>query len=110
VDFYYLKGICSAICNLAGVAGESTRLNHPRLSGGLEIKLGDTIILRAGEVESDILRKFDIRQPVFFADIYWDNLLKSWRKSYCVYGITQAESGIPRPGTDCGKKSAFRND
>jgi phenylalanyl-tRNA synthetase beta chain len=22
------------------------------------------------------LRKFDIRQPVFFADIYWDNLLE----------------------------------
>ena len=23
VDFYYLKGICSAICSLAGVEGES---------------------------------------------------------------------------------------
>ena len=33
-------------------------------------------ILSAGEVDSAILRKFDIRQPVFFADIYWDNLVE----------------------------------
>ena len=31
--------------------------------------------MSAGEVDSAILRKFDIRQPVFFADIYWDNLV-----------------------------------
>jgi phenylalanyl-tRNA synthetase beta chain len=75
VDFYYLKGICEAICRLAGVTGNSVSLNHPKLSGGLEIKQGDKIILIAGEADSALLRKFDIRQPVFFADIYWDNLL-----------------------------------
>jgi len=76
VDFYYLKGICSAICSLAGVIGNSSLLNHPKLSGGIEIKQAEKIILNAGEVDSAILRKFDIRQPVFFADIYWDNLLR----------------------------------
>jgi phenylalanyl-tRNA synthetase beta chain len=75
VDFYYLKGICSAICDLAGIKGTSQGLSHPKLSGGLEVKQGDKIIFTVGEVDSAILRKFDIRQPVFFADIYWDNLL-----------------------------------
>ena len=37
---------------------------------------GDQLVLSAGEVNSSILRKFDIRQPVFFADIYWDNLMQ----------------------------------
>jgi phenylalanyl-tRNA synthetase beta chain len=76
VDFFYLKGIGSAICSLAGIAGESCQVNHSKLSGGLEIKRDEKIILSAGEVDSAILRKFDIRQPVFFADIYWDNLIR----------------------------------
>jgi phenylalanyl-tRNA synthetase beta chain len=75
VDFYYLKGICSAICKLAGLKGESHGISHRKLKGGLEIRQGEKTVLIAGEVESAILKKFDIRQPVFFADIYWDNLL-----------------------------------
>jgi phenylalanyl-tRNA synthetase beta chain len=75
VDFYYLKGICAAICKLAGLKGESHGISHRKLKGGLEIRQGEKTILIAGEVESAILKKFDIRQPVFFADIYWDNLL-----------------------------------
>lgn len=76
VDFYYLKGVCSAICDLTGIKGENHRLHHPKLATGLEIRQGEKIIFVAGEVDAAILRKFDIRQPVFFADIYWDNLLE----------------------------------
>jgi phenylalanyl-tRNA synthetase beta chain len=76
LDFYYLKGICSTICNLAGISGIPSPINHLKLSGGMEIKQGNKVILSAGEVDTAILRKFDIRQPVFFADIYWDNLLE----------------------------------
>jgi phenylalanyl-tRNA synthetase beta chain len=75
VDFYYLKGVCSAICELTGIKGEIQQLNHPKLSAGMEFRQGEKIIFVAGEVDAAILRKFDIRQPVFFADIYWDNLL-----------------------------------
>jgi phenylalanyl-tRNA synthetase beta chain len=75
VDFYYLKGVCSAVCKLTGIKGENHRLNHPKLATGIEISQGEKIIFVAGEVDAAILRKFDIRQPVFFADIYWDNLL-----------------------------------
>src|ERR1700730_4334090 len=41
----------------------------------MEFRQGEKIIFVAGEVDAALLRKFDIRQPVFFADIYWDNLL-----------------------------------
>ena len=84
-DFYYLKGICVAICELAGLSWESAPVSHPKLSGGIEIKRGGKIIISAGEVDGGILRKFDIRQPVFFADIYWDNLLESVAENTIVF-------------------------
>ncbi len=74
-DFYYIKGVCTAICELTGIKGEIQSLNHPKLVAGIEIRQGEKIIFVAGEVDAAILRKFDIRQPVFFTDIYWDNLL-----------------------------------
>jgi phenylalanyl-tRNA synthetase beta chain len=76
IDFYYLKGICSAIFELTGAKGEYQPLNHPKLASAIGIKPEEKIIFVAGEVNASILRKFDIRQPVFFADIYWDNLLE----------------------------------
>ena len=76
VDFFYMKGICSTICNLAGISGKAEAFQSSKLDGGIEIKQGGKLILSAGEVEKSVLRKFDIRQPVFFADIYWDNLLE----------------------------------
>ncbi|HXB30503.1 MAG TPA: phenylalanine--tRNA ligase subunit beta, partial [Puia sp.] len=75
IDFYYLKGICMALSSLSGIHGEILPFNHQKLSGAIEIRQDNKIILSAGEVDSSILQKFDIRQPVFFADIYWDNLV-----------------------------------
>ncbi len=75
IDFYYLKGICKALCSLSGIHGEILPFKHQKLTGAIEIRQDDKIILSAGEVDSTILQKFDIRQPVFFADIYWDNLV-----------------------------------
>jgi len=96
VDFFYLKGISSVICNLAGVGSESFPLNHPKLSGGIEIKQGEKIILSAGEVESSILQKFDIRQPVFFADIYWDNLLLAMAENSIVFSELPRQNPVNR--------------
>jgi phenylalanyl-tRNA synthetase beta chain len=96
VDFYYLKGICSAICSLAGITGSSFHVNHPKLSAGVEIKQGEKIILSAGEVESAILRKFDIRQPVFFADIYWDNLLGLAAENSIVFSELPRQNPVNR--------------
>jgi len=96
VDFYYLKGLCNAICKLAGVGGASSKANHPKLSGSLEIKQGDLVILCAGEVDSRVLRKFDIRQPVFFADIYWDNLLQLAADNKIVFSELPKQNPVNR--------------
>jgi len=96
VDFYYLKGICSAICKLAGIQGDPGRLNHPKLVGGQEVKLGDRIILTAGEVDNAILRKFEIRQPVFFADIHWDQLIELAAENNIVFSELPRQNPVNR--------------
>jgi phenylalanyl-tRNA synthetase beta chain len=96
VDFYYLKGICVAVCSLAGINGIAARGDHPKLSGGLEMKNGHQVILNAGEVDSAILRKFDIRQPVFFADIYWDNLLELNAETRIVFSELPRQNPVNR--------------
>jgi phenylalanyl-tRNA synthetase beta chain len=95
-DFYWMKGICSAICDLAGVEGEARPVDHLKLSGGLEIKHAEKTILSAGEVKSSILQKFDIRQPVFFADIYWDNLLELAAQKSIVFSELPRQNPVNR--------------
>ncbi|HEY4967727.1 MAG TPA: phenylalanine--tRNA ligase subunit beta, partial [Puia sp.] len=92
----YLKGICSAICKLAGIQGDPGRLNHPKLVGGQEVKLGDRIILTAGEVDNAILRKFEIRQPVFFADIHWDQLIELAAENNIVFSELPRQNPVNR--------------
>ena len=62
----------------------------------MEIKQGEKIILSAGEVESSILQKFDIRQPVFFADIYWDNLLLAMAENSIVFSELPRQNPVNR--------------
>src|SRR5450631_1497704 len=96
MDFYYLKGICTAINSLAGIVGESVQVSHPKLVNGIEIRQGGLIILMAGEVDSVILRKFDIRQPVFFADIYWDHLLQLAESHTIVFSELPKQNPVNR--------------
>jgi len=50
--------------------------DHDIFSGGIEYHLNDTLILRAASVNKNILKKFEIEQEVFFAELFWENLLK----------------------------------
>jgi phenylalanyl-tRNA synthetase beta chain len=84
VDFYYLKGLCEKLFELvgikapgwAGLEDPGTGLQHPKLSGGLSMSVDGRILLEAGAVSSDLLRQFDCRQELFFADIRWDHLME----------------------------------
>ena len=96
VDFYYLKGICTSLCRLAGINGENFRANHPKMSLSLEIRQGERVILSAGEVDGANLRKFDIRQPVFFADIYWDNLLLGMAENNIIFSELPRQNPVNR--------------
>ena len=75
-DIYTLKGIVEKITLMAGVpsirfeAGEADGL-----SDALHIYSGNQLIGIAGQVSKKKANQFDIKQPIFFADLYWQELM-----------------------------------
>ncbi len=74
-DFFYLKGICESILELVAVKGTAVHMAHPKLSVAMETVHGKYRLFHLGQVSNSVLFKFGIRQPVYFADLNWDNLL-----------------------------------
>jgi phenylalanyl-tRNA synthetase beta chain len=77
VDFYYLKGLCERLLPIVGLtAPDWSVLQHPKLSSGLAMVVEGRTVLEAGAVSPALLKQFDCRQDVFFADFQWDHLME----------------------------------
>lgn len=85
-DFFYLKGVLSALLNRLGVTNtkEKTLRNH-LFSEGLEIYVGKTKLLEFGAVNKSILKMFDIKNSVFYADLNWDTIKNELTTNSIVY-------------------------
>jgi phenylalanyl-tRNA synthetase beta chain len=71
-DYFCLKGVVDAILKLLGITPDSAEvLEVPKLSNHIVYKFNNQVIAGAGEVKRNILDKFGIRQPVFFAGLNW---------------------------------------
>lgn len=74
-DFYYLKGIAQKIFQLVGLPLPSfIKADSYALESGLQVLQQNRSIATLGSVAKQILEKFDIKQPVFFADFNWNML------------------------------------
>lgn len=74
-DFYQLKGIAGALLQLTGIAADHFEaLQHPKFAEGLVAMSGKDWLLQLGTVSRAALQRFDIKQPVYFADFNWDLL------------------------------------
>lgn len=74
-DFYVLKGMIGNIVQVLGLRVDNYEpLPHPKFEAGLQGKLHGTVIVEAGMVNKQTLDRFDIRQPVYFADLNWTAL------------------------------------
>jgi phenylalanyl-tRNA synthetase beta chain len=74
-DLYVLKGIISKLIQLPGISLDTLeRLEDPKFSEGFLGKINGKVLLRAGSVNKNILARFEIKQPVFFADFDWEYL------------------------------------
>ena len=77
VDFYYLKGLCERLFEIAGLAFPGWReLQHPKFASGLAVIWEGQTVLEAGAVSPGVLKRFDCRQELFVSDIRWDVLMK----------------------------------
>jgi len=76
-DFYVLKGAVNNLLQLLGAKSVNWELlDHPKFETGLEGTINGEVVVQMGAVHKKSLTRFDIKQPVFFADLNWDVLSK----------------------------------
>ena len=76
-DFFQFKGYVTAILERLGFKS----LNHKPVvndvfSEGISIATNNDILVEFGSIKKSILKKFDIKQDVFYADFNWELVLK----------------------------------
>jgi phenylalanyl-tRNA synthetase beta chain len=77
-DIYYLKGVLEAVLKNIGVKAERfDSYESAELSSGLSATVQGKQVAVIGRVATALASKFDIKQPVFVADINWDLALQS---------------------------------
>jgi phenylalanyl-tRNA synthetase beta chain len=90
-DVYYIKGVVARILQLIGVEkADWEPVTGTKLESGLQINLKGETMIEAGIVAEKELKRFDIKQPVYFADMNWEKLLEQRAKQGVQY------RGLPR--------------
>lgn len=80
-DFYYLKGVVNSILRLMGLQKMQVEpIQDSKIAAGVRYSVGKEVIAEIGTVHTGELKRFDIGQPVFFADFNWEPLLEMARK------------------------------
>jgi phenylalanyl-tRNA synthetase beta chain len=75
-DVYFLKGIAISLLKLLGLQADNfENFTNKKLHSASEAKINNSVVMHFGEVDQSALNRFDIRQPVFFADIDWNAAL-----------------------------------
>lgn len=76
-DFFFLKGVVDAVFEQLGLREtQVVPSTNPVYAEGLQYSKNKEILCTYGVVRNTILKPFDIKQEVFFADFNWDNFLK----------------------------------
>jgi phenylalanyl-tRNA synthetase beta chain len=80
-DFYFIKAVFEKIMNVLGLQADAyTEAENIDLSNALQATIKNEKIAEIGLVSNSKLDRFDIKQPVFYADLNWDRLLKLNKK------------------------------
>jgi phenylalanyl-tRNA synthetase beta chain len=76
-DFFLFKGYVNAVLERLGInKTQNLPLTSDVFSEGIAIGLGNDILVEYGVVKKSILKHFDIKQEVLFADFNWALILK----------------------------------
>jgi phenylalanyl-tRNA synthetase beta chain len=76
-DFFLFKGYVNAVLSRLGIQKtQNLPVTSDIFSEGIAIGLGNEILVEYGVVKKSILKHFDIKQDVLFADFNWALILK----------------------------------
>jgi phenylalanyl-tRNA synthetase beta chain len=75
-DFFYLKGLIEKLLGITGLSGFSFQATPDnQLDQAVLISSRDVVFGKMGEVSATLRKKFDAKQPVFYAKLNWDKLM-----------------------------------
>lgn len=78
VDFFTLKSYVTNLLERLGITGfQETALPEPPYMYALKYHRGAQELVTFGAIQPAVLKKMDIKNPVFFADFNFGNLLKA---------------------------------
>jgi phenylalanyl-tRNA synthetase beta chain len=104
-DIYYLKGVVESLLSHLGLAVDGYEaFSNNQFQTGLLCRLNGEKLVEMGRVHPAAATGFDIRQPVFMADFYWDNILKHTQsavhfKEIPKYPAVQRDLALVVPGS-----------
>lgn len=77
-DFFLFKGYISAIFSKLNIDTKvkTVPVSHDVFAEGMGYAIGNEIIAEFGTIKKSVLKHFDIKQDVFFADVNWDAIQK----------------------------------
>lgn len=81
-DFFSIRKYVRLVLNKLGISEEAIEIketNEKNLSLSLGWFMKNELLLTAGIVASELTKKFDIEQSVFFAEFRWDSIIKLLR-------------------------------
>jgi phenylalanyl-tRNA synthetase beta chain len=76
-DFFFFKGYINSILSRLGIGKlQNKPVTSDVFAEGIAIASGNDILVEFGTVKKSILKHFDIKQEVLFADFNWNLILK----------------------------------
>ncbi|WP_411030952.1 phenylalanine--tRNA ligase subunit beta [Spongiimicrobium sp. 3-5] len=86
MDFFYLKAIVENILDRLGISETiSSYIESNIYSEGLTLTKNNKELVSLGPIDMGILKRFDLKQEVLFADFNWDNILGLVSKNEAVF-------------------------
>ena len=77
-DFFLFKGYVDTILSRLGISKTQYKpVTSDVFAEGIAIGAGTEILVEFGTVKKSILKHFDIKQEIFYADFNWNAILKS---------------------------------
>jgi len=77
-DFFLFKGYVITVLSRLGINNYQTKpIENDVFAEGIAFANGNNVLVEFGTVKKTILKHFDIKQEVFYADFDWNAVLKS---------------------------------
>ncbi|RFP66945.1 phenylalanine--tRNA ligase subunit beta [Hymenobacter lapidiphilus] len=79
-SFHQLAGAVQQVLAALGFPEPASRpVEHPYLAGGLTLLAQNQPVARLGAVAPAVLKRLDVSQPVWYAELDWDGLMRKYK-------------------------------